>query len=48
MKKANKQRQNRGSKKKATGEERSEIKRHSGYVAKPKIKIGWHQENVLD
>ena len=31
--------------KKATGEETSEIKRHLGYVTKPKIKKGWHQEN---
>ena len=34
-------------KKKTTGEETSEIKGHSGYVAKPKMKKGWRQENQL-
>ena len=33
--------------KQATAEERSEIKGHSGYVAKPKMKKGWRQENQL-
>ena len=31
--------------KKATEEERSEVKRHLGYVAKPKIKKKWRQGN---
>ena len=31
--------------KKASAEERSEIKGHSRYVAKPKIKNGWRQED---
>ena len=31
--------------KKVRGEERSEIKGHLGYVAKPKIKKWWRQEN---
>ena len=33
--------------KKATGEERSEIKGNLGYVAKPKLKKEWLQENYL-
>ena len=33
--------------KKTTGEETSEIKGHSGYVAKPKMRKGWRQENQL-
>ena len=47
MKKGNKQMQIRGNKKTTTGEETSEIKGHSRYVAKPKMKKGWRQENQL-
>ena len=43
MKKKNKQRQNYGSKR-ATGEERSDIKGNLGYVAKPKTKTRWWQK----